>query len=88
MTTTKKSLIAAFSLLVLAVAALCLWQAIVLRKAHSSFENYYAFRDCAQLLDRGPDYGTCRTADGQTIKIVLYQGRWFLAGDLPVVSWL
>jgi hypothetical protein len=55
-----------------------------LRKAHSTFENYYAFRGCVQLLDRTSDYGICKTGSGQTIKIVKYQDRWYLDGDLPV----
>jgi len=59
------------------------YQVLYLRKAHSTFENYYAFRGCTQLLERTADYGLCRTASGQMIKIVKYQGKWFLDGDLP-----
>jgi hypothetical protein len=55
-----------------------------LRRAHSSFENYYAFRGCKELLQKTDSYGICRTDDGNTIKIVLYNGRWYLDGDLPV----
>ena len=54
-----------------------------LSNAHSSFENYYAFRGCVELLDRTQDSGTCRTESGQTIKIVQYEGKWYLDGDLP-----
>jgi hypothetical protein len=54
-----------------------------LRKAHSTFENYYAFRGCVQLLDKTDDYGICKTNSGQTIKIVKYQNKWYLDGDLP-----
>jgi hypothetical protein len=56
---------------------------LYLRKAHRSFENYYAFRGCRQLIEKTPDYGICKTATGDTIKIVKYQDRWFLDGDLP-----
>ncbi|MCL4403919.1 hypothetical protein M1432_01050 [Patescibacteria group bacterium] len=51
--------------------------------AHSSFDSYYTFRGCTSLLDKTDTYGDCQTADGQTIKIVLYQGQWYLNGDLP-----
>jgi len=54
-----------------------------LNVAHSTFENYYKFRGCTELLERTDTYGLCKTGSGQTIKIVKYQGRWFLDGDLP-----
>jgi len=54
-----------------------------LRRAHSSFENYYAFRGCKQLLQKTDTYGVCKTDTGETIKIVLYNGKWYLDGDLP-----
>jgi hypothetical protein len=60
-----------------------IYQVLYLRKAHSTFENYYAFRGCTQLLEKTADYGLCKTTSGQTIKIVKYQGKWFLDGDLP-----
>jgi len=59
-------------------------QFITLRSAHGSFSNYYAFRGCAQLLKKGPDYGVCKTNTGQTIKIVEYHGKWYLNNDLPL----
>jgi len=58
-------------------------QVLYLQKAHSTFENYYAFRGCTQLLVRTGDYGLCKTGSGQTIKIVKFQGKWYLDGDLP-----
>lgn len=51
--------------------------------AHASFDNYYAFRGCTQLLSRNDTSGTCKTSDGETIEIVSHQGRWYLNGDLP-----
>ncbi len=56
---------------------------LYLRKAHSTFDNYYAFRGCSQLVERADDFGICKTSAGQTIKIVKYQNKWFLDGDLP-----
>jgi sulfite exporter TauE/SafE len=62
---------------------LAVYQYFYLKKAHSSFEDYYAFRGCTQLLERAVDYGRCKTDSGQTIKIVKYEGNWYLDGDLP-----
>ena len=63
------------------------WYVLYLQKAHSTFENYYAFRGCVRLIERTDTYGTCSLADGTIIKIVLYQGKWFLDGDLPGNGW-
>ncbi|MDE2037832.1 MAG: hypothetical protein KGI69_01240 [Patescibacteria group bacterium] len=79
---TKKAAIG-IGALVVALAAALFVQHVVLRKAHSTFEDYYAFRGCSQLIERTPDSGTCRTASGNVIKIVQYRGRWYLDGDLP-----
>lgn len=57
---------------------------LYLRKAHSTFENYYAFRGCMQLIKRTNDYGICKTDSSQTIKIVKFNNRWYLDGDLPI----
>lgn len=56
---------------------------LALRKAHSTFEDYYVFRGCSQLLNKTDTYGTCETSSGQTIKIVKYDSKWYLDGDLP-----
>lgn len=58
-------------------------QWLYLRNAHSTFENYYAFRGCTQLLNKTNEYGICKTNSGETIKIVKYQDKWYLDGDLP-----
>ena len=60
-------------------------QFFVLRKAHSTFENYYAFRGCVQLLDKTDTAGTCRTSSGETITIVEINNKWYLQGDGPGV---
>ncbi len=82
----KKKLLIATALLALVLVLLSVWQILLLRKAHSSFENYYAFRGCAQLLEKRDDYGICKISSGKTIKIVKYKGRWYLDGDLPCGS--
>jgi hypothetical protein len=65
------------------VMILGIYQVLNLRKAHSSFENYYAFRGCQQMLEKTDAYGICKTTSGDTIKIVKFQEKWYLDGDLP-----
>ncbi len=71
------------SLAVILVLVFGISQFFALRKAHSTFENYYAFRGCVQLLNKTNDYGTCKISSGQAIKIVKYNSKWYLDGDLP-----
>ena len=68
---------------VIALIIFGVFQVRMLNKAHSTFDNYYAFRGCTQLITKTPTYGICKTGSGQTIKIVLYHGKWYLDGDLP-----
>ena len=70
-------------LLMLAAFIFSVNQIIFLRKAHSTFEDYYAFRGCTQLIEKTDNYATCQIGNGQTIKIVKYLNKWFLDGDLP-----
>ncbi len=79
----KKVVIIIISAAVLLALVFGINQWLYLRKAHSTFENYYAFRGCVQLLNKTDDYGTCKTDSGQIIKIVKYQNKWYLDGDLP-----
>lgn len=77
-------MLVALALLVVAVIfILCASQFLYVEKAHSTFENYYAFRGCTQLVERTDMYGICKTSSGQTIKMVLANGKWYLDGDLP-----
>jgi hypothetical protein len=62
---------------------LALYWIRTLNIAHSTFENYYNFRGCVELLQRTDTYGICRTSSGEIIKIVKFKGKWFLDGDLP-----
>ncbi len=80
-----KNKIVLFSLIlvVAVILALGISQYLTLQKAHSTFENYYTFRGCAQLLKRTADYGICKTNSGRTIKIVKFQNKWYLENDLP-----
>lgn len=60
------------------------WQVITLQKAHSTFDNYAAFRGCEQITSQTDTQGTCVTNSGQSITIVKFDNKWFLQGDLPV----
>lgn len=55
----------------------------ILGRAHSSFKNYYQFRGCVSLVKKTNDYGICKLSTGKQIKIVKYQDKWYLDGDLP-----
>ncbi len=57
----------------------------VLQRAHSTFQDYYNFRGCVELLEQTPDYGTCKTDKGEVIKITKVQNKWYLEGDGPGV---
>ena len=58
-------------------------EAVKVDKAHQTFENYYAFRGCTQLVKKTNTYGLCMLSTGQRIKIVEFRGKWYLDGDLP-----
>jgi len=51
--------------------------------AHTTFEKYYAFRGCATLIAKTDTSADCALANGNRIKMVLYQGKWYLDGDVP-----
>ncbi|HUX35546.1 MAG TPA: hypothetical protein VMV71_00770 [Candidatus Paceibacterota bacterium] len=79
----KKTWLAAGLVVIAIIAVFAISQIYTLRKAHSTFENYYAFRGCVQLLARTDTYGMCRLASGEVLKIVEFRGKWYLDGDLP-----
>ena len=74
----------ATSVVCVILAAIILNQIMTVRQAHTSFQNYYMFRGCQQLLSKTDNDATCRLASGKVIKIVKYQNKWYLDGDLPV----
>jgi hypothetical protein len=68
----------------MAMLALAIYEGRQVDMAHSTFENYYAFRGCVQLIDKTDTMGRCKTADGQTITLVKFHNQWYLDGDLPM----
>ena len=77
-----KKLISAVFIVMLVAIIFALYQIYTLQIAHSSFENYYKFRGCVQLIDKNDTYGTCKLSSGQIIKLVNVYDKWFLDGDL------
>ncbi len=69
---------------IVAVIAFAIYEGRQVDIAHSTFENYYAFRGCLQLIDRTNTIGHCKTSDGQTITLVKFNNKWYLDGDLPM----
>lgn len=78
-----KNLIKAAIAIVISIAIFGAYQVVMLNEAHSTFENYYAFRGCTELLEKTDTYGTCKIASGETIKIVKFEDKWYLDSDLP-----
>ena len=70
-------------ILLIIIFAFAVYQVLYLRVAHDTFENYYNFRGCVQLIIKTDNYGLCRVSSGKIIKIVKFQGSWYLDGDLP-----
>jgi hypothetical protein len=81
----NKSLWTVAALMLIAGGGFAAYQVYATNLAHTTFERYYAFRGCVQLIDRTDTYAGCRLADGQTIKLVLIDGKWYLDGDGPGV---
>ncbi len=74
--------------IIFAVAAiavgLVVFESHSLSIAHSTFENYTNFRGCANVTSKSETEGTCMTHSGKSIKIVKFNGQWYLDGDLPI----
>ncbi len=79
----KKLFLGLGVLLILVIVVFGVFQIYTVDKAHSTFENYYAFRGCSQLISKTADSATCALSSGKTIKIVEYDDKWYLDGDLP-----
>ncbi len=78
--TLKNSII--FAVLILLIGVCGLYWVHTLRVAHSSFDNYYKFRGCTELVEKTDTYATCKLSSGENIKLVQVGGKWFLDGDL------
>jgi hypothetical protein len=73
------------TVLILFIGTFGIYQSHSLDVAHSSFENYYKFRGCVELIEKTDTYATCKLSRGETIKIVAINNKWYLDGDGPGV---
>jgi hypothetical protein len=79
----NKILTSVVIIIIISIIILGLCWVNYLKITHSSFENYYKFRNCIQLIEKTDTYGICKISSGKIIKIVKYQDKWYLDGDLP-----
>lgn len=80
---TKKTPLLFILIVIILIFTVVSYQFNNLKKAHSSFENYYTFRECVQLLEKTDSYGICKNSSRQIIKIVEINNKWYLDGDGP-----
>lgn len=81
----QKIIVLIVSFAVIIVLAFGIQQIFILQNAHSTFDKYYAFRGCTQLLEKTDVSGICITKSGTTITIVEIDNKWYLQGDGPEV---
>lgn len=82
MHSTKAKIIAGLILVVILVLLIAgIQQVTMLHKAHSTFQNYVAFRGCTQIISQTTTSGICKTATGEIINLVKQNDKWYLAGD-------
>lgn len=79
----KKSLWKIVLLVIITSGVFVAYQTYATNLAHTTFDRYYAFRGCVRLVAKTDTYGDCMLLNGQTIKIVLINGKWYLEGDGP-----
>ncbi len=70
-------------IIILLVGAFGAYQVYATNLAHTTFERYYAFRGCTELVDKTDTSAHCKLKDGSTIKLVLINNKWYLDGDGP-----
>jgi hypothetical protein len=79
----KRSII--IGLVIVAAAAAALYYQHYLDKAHSTLENYAAFRGCTALARTTDTSAACTLASGEVLTLVEINGKWYLEGDGPGV---
>lgn len=79
----NKTLWALIAAVLIAGGVFAAYQVYATNLAHTTFERYYAFRGCTELVDKTDTYAHCKVAGGETIKLVLIDGKWYLDGDGP-----
>ena len=78
-----KIIIIVCSVLILLFGAFVTYQVITTNLAHNTFDGYCKWRGLT-VVSQTSDYGYCKNeTNGMQYKMVLYQGKWYLDGDLP-----
>jgi hypothetical protein len=79
----KKLIFASCILISIIFAGFIFYQVITTYKAHETFEGYCKWRGLVPI-NKSADYGWCKNEiSGETYKMVLFNNRWYLEGDLP-----
>ena len=79
----QRKILTIICLVILIVGCFGIFWLLKLQKAHSTFDNYYAFRGCVTLIEKTDTYGTCKLSSGEIIKIIKIGNKWYLDGDGP-----
>lgn len=66
----------------LAIFSFLGYQAVTTYHAHDTFVGYCHWRGL-QVINQSSGFGYCGDNSGNTYKIIQYNGRWYLGGDLP-----
>jgi hypothetical protein len=79
----KTKYIIALLLITVSVITVFSYFVITTNQAHETFEGYCKWRGLT-IESKTDTYGYCKDMNsGKLQKIVLYQGKWYLDGDLP-----
>lgn len=79
----RKTLITIVGIIAIVGISAGLYWNSYLEKAHSTFENYAAFRGCTSTPNRTATSSDCLLKSGDTIKLVEINNKWYLEGDGP-----
>ncbi len=78
-----KAILLILLILIIFLGAFLAYKGFPTYHAHDTFDGYCKWRGLV-VESKESDYGMCKNIiTGKKYKIVLYQGRWFLDGDLP-----
>lgn len=82
----RKQLMIEVSILIflfIALLSFLTYQVISTNKAHTTFEGYCKWRGLG-VESKSDTFGYCKdTKTGEIYKMVLFENKWYLDGDLP-----
>ena len=69
--------------IVILLSAFVYFQIRTIQKAHETFDGYCKWRGL-EVVSKSDTFGYCKDAkNGKEFKIVLFNNKWYLDGDLP-----